>query len=72
MARLSEEAKGISYPQLSQVHINHLIWRLLNAKPFPEGTVGRAHDEQLIGYLIGFYSKRWGLPPAIERPRPPD
>lgn len=65
MARQSERDQGIAYPQLSQVQINHLIDRLRNAPPFPAGTVGAALDAQLIGYLLSFYTKRWGLPPCL-------
>lgn len=67
MVRISEQAAEIAYPQISRVHINHLIDRLMKAEPYPERTVGRQLDEQLLGYLIGFYTKRWGLPPALQR-----
>lgn len=57
----------IAYPKLSRVHINHLIERLRNAPPYPARTVGAQLDAQLIGYLISFYTRRWGLPPALDR-----
>lgn len=65
MARQSEIARQVAYPQLSREQINLIIDALLWAVR-DRDLGGRMDEAELaIGKLADFYTRRWGLPPAI-------
>ena len=67
MPRLSEQAREITYPQLSRDRLDAIIDALLFAgHNRAEGPMTRRY-ESAAGYLIGFYTKRWGLPPCVRQ-----
>ena len=65
MVRQSERAAGIAYPQLSREAINliidSLVWTIRDRQ------LGTRMDlaEETASALVGFYTRRWGMPPAI-------
>jgi hypothetical protein len=68
MARKSETAAGIAYPQLQRDQINALLDSGLTTMRDRALTADQAADlESALEYLTAFYTRRWGLPPAIVR-----
>jgi hypothetical protein len=65
MPRQSETAAGIAYPQLSQDSIDAILDALLFAQRNRAAGPMTRRYESAIGYLTGFYTKRWGLPAAL-------
>ena len=66
MPRLSEQARNITYPQLDKDRLDAIIDALLYAGTArAPGPMTRRYDAA-AGYLIGFYTKRWGLPPSVQ------
>lgn len=67
MVRLTEQAAGVAYPKLDRDQID-LILECTLATIRDRDLGARLNDaEQVAGYLTAFYTKRWGLPPAISR-----
>ena len=65
MARPSEQAREIAYPQLDRDRLDAIIDALLFAgKNRSTGPMTRRYDAA-AGYLISYYTKRWGLPAAV-------
>ena len=65
MTRKSEQEQGIAYPQLSKDQIDDVIDALMFATHNrATGPMTRRYDAA-AGYLIGFYTRRWGLPAAL-------
>jgi len=65
MARLSEQAREIAYPQLDKTAIDALIASLVMTLRDRELGASQGTYEQTLAYLIGFRTRRWGLPPAL-------
>lgn len=67
MSRQSQQAKGYHFAQLTQRQVDILIDSLLST--VRDRALGPAISEyeQTAEYLTGFYTRRWGLPPAITR-----
>lgn len=65
MARKSETAAGVAYPQLDRAQLDVIIADLFfaarNRMPGPD-TAAR---DAVAGYLTGFYTRRWGLPAVL-------
>lgn len=65
MVRKTESDQGIAYPQMARedidLIIDQLIW-VMNQR-----NLGKQFDraESIASYLTQFYTKRWGLPPAL-------
>jgi hypothetical protein len=67
MPRLSEQAREVTYPQLSRDSLDAIIDALLFAgRNRASGPMTRRY-EHAAGYLIAFYTRRWGLPAAVSR-----
>jgi hypothetical protein len=65
MARQSETAAGITYPQLSRDQLDVIIGDLLfAAKSRMPGPDSGTRDATLA-YLLSFYTRRWGLPETL-------
>lgn len=60
-----EAARGVGYPKLTQEQIDlvidNLVWVIR------QRDLGDRLDlaEETVSALTGFYTRRWGLPPAI-------
>lgn len=67
MVRISEQAEGKSYPQLTREQIDYLIGLLMIGTSGPGQSMVLPVATQTRDYLIGYYTKRWGLPPALQR-----
>ena len=65
MPRLSEQARGIAYPQLDRDTINLIISDLLFARANRMPDQDTPRREQATAYLMGFYTRKWGLPPVL-------
>ena len=67
MARISNTERGVAYPKLAADDLNLMIGVLAEAAR--ESSSVASHDEitDLLGHLIGFYTRRWGLPPVLVR-----
>lgn len=67
MARQSEMAQGIAYPQLAREDIDLILDQLLFT--VRQRDLGDRLDraESVAAYLTQFYTKRWGMPPCITR-----
>ena len=65
MTRLSEQAREIAYPQLDKTAIDAIIDSLVMT--LRDRDLGASQDtyEGTLAYLIGFRTRRWGLPPAL-------
>jgi hypothetical protein len=65
MVRLSDQARGVAYPRLDRDQIDLLITSLLHS--VRDRDLGTRLDtaEMTAAYLTEFYTRRWGLPPAI-------
>jgi len=58
VVRPTEQALEITHPRLTRGQINTIIQHLMRDQD----------DEQALevtAYLLSFYTKRWGLPPAV-------
>jgi len=65
MPRKTEQEQGIAYPQLDRDRLDAIIDALLfAARNRATGPMTRRYDAA-AGYLIGFYTRRWGLPAAV-------
>lgn len=60
-----EAEREVGYPKLSREQIDLIIDQLLFT--VRQRDLGRNVDlaEQTIAHLTGFYTRRWGLPPAV-------
>jgi hypothetical protein len=65
MPRLTEQAREIAYPQLSKDQIDAAIASLVMTLRDRELGASQQMYEQTLSYLIGFRTRRWGLPPAL-------
>lgn len=65
MPRLTEEAREIAYPQLTKHQIDAVIGSLMGTLRDRELGASRKLNEDTLGYLIGFRTKRWGMPPQL-------
>lgn len=65
MASNQEAARGIGYPKLTQEQIDLIIDNLVWV--IRQRELGGRLDlaEETVSQLTGFYTRRWGLPPAI-------
>lgn len=65
MASNREKETGVGYPKLSRESINLLIDSLVWS--IRDRELGGRMDlaEQTASDLTGFYTRRWGMPPAI-------
>lgn len=67
MATNNEKERGIGYPKLTaeqiDLIIDALVWQVRQRE------LGHSLDlvEETAAHLTGFYTRRWGLPPAITR-----
>jgi hypothetical protein len=68
MAKLSDQARGVSYPMLTRAQINALIASLLETRGQLEDVAVAAEADSALGYLVNYHTRRWGLPPAILGP----
>jgi len=65
MPRKAEQEQGIAYPQLDRDRLDAIIDALLFATHNrATGPMTRRYDAA-AGYLISFYTRRWGLPAAL-------
>jgi len=65
MPRRNEIEQGITYPQLDRDRLDAIIGALLfTSRNHAAGQLTRDCDAA-AGYLIGFYTRRWGLPAAV-------
>jgi len=65
MPRKTEQEQGIAYPQLDRDRLDAIIDALLfTTRNHSAGPLTRRCDAA-AGYLIGFYTRRWGLPAAV-------
>lgn len=67
MPRQSERDRGVAYPQLDREDINLIIGQLMFAIRNRDLGADLDRAESAVAYLTGFYTRRWGLPPAIRR-----
>jgi len=58
MTRISDQAKAVAYPRLTAGQIDALIGALIE-------TGDTSAGDDVFGYLVSFYTRRWGLPPAL-------
>ena len=65
MTRMTEQAREIAYPQLSKDHIDAVIASLVFTLREHQLGASTGTYESALSYLIGFRTRRWGLPPAI-------
>lgn len=65
MPRLSEQEREISYPQLTKQQIDTMISSLMTT--LRDRDLGASHKlaEDTLGYLIGFRTRKWGMPPQL-------
>jgi hypothetical protein len=65
MATNNERERGIGYPKLTAEQINLVIDQLIFA--VRQRDLGASLDlaEETASHLVGFYTRRWGMPPAI-------
>lgn len=65
MASNREKETGVGYPKLTSAQINlvidNLVWVIR------QRDLGADLDtaEETVSHLVGFYTRRWGLPPAL-------
>jgi len=71
MARQSERDRDIAYPRLTRDQIDLMITMLARGQRPGVQLDGQSDSAQLFAYLLSFYTRRWGLPPAIHRPGGP-
>jgi len=65
MTRLTEQAREIAYPQLDKNAIDAIIASLVMTLSDHQLGASTSTYESALSYLIGFRTRRWGLPPAI-------
>jgi len=65
MARQSETDREIAYPQLDKAAIDALIESLMHSLRDRNLGAQTGTCELTLSYLIGFRTRRWGLPPAL-------
>ena len=66
MTRKTEQEQGIAYPQLDRDQLDAIIDALLFAtRARATGPMTHRYDAA-AGYLIPFYTRRWGLPTAVK------
>ena len=65
MTKQSQEARGFAYPQLEKDQIDALIASLVMTLRDRELGASQGTYEQTLAYLIGFRTRRWGLPPVL-------
>jgi len=65
MTRITEQAREIAYPQLTKDQIDATIASLVMTLRDRELGASQQTYEQTLSYLIGFRTRRWGLPPAL-------
>lgn len=65
MASNREKETGVGYPQLSREAINllidSLVWTMRDRRLGDRADLA----ENTASALTGFYTRRWGMPPAI-------
>jgi len=65
MVRKNATEEGVCYPKLERDELDAVIDALLFATHNrATGPVTRRYDAA-AGHLIGFYTRRWGLPAAV-------
>lgn len=65
MPRTTETAHGIAYPQLTRLQLDAIIQALLWAERDHNLGPAAADTQAATAYLIGFYTRRWGLPAVL-------
>ena len=65
MPRLTEQAREISYPQLSKDQIDAVIASLVMALRDHQLGASTGTYESALSYLIAHRTRRWGLPPVL-------
>ena len=65
MPRLTEQAREIAYPQLDKNAIDAIIASLITTLRDRQLGASAGTYESALSYLIGFRTRRWGLPPAL-------
>jgi len=68
MARISNTERGVAYPKLTADQLDIVIGCLSESARGPSSVASNADITDLLGHLIGFYTRRWGLPPVLVRP----
>jgi len=65
MARISNTELGVAYPKLTADQLDLIIAALsmMHREAYESPAANEVTD--LIGHLIGFYTRRWGLPPCL-------
>jgi len=71
MARQSETDREIAYPQLDKAAIDAVIDALMHSLRDRDLAAQAGTFELTLSYLIGFRTRRWGLPPALAGHRGP-
>lgn len=67
MAGRSAAERGIAYPKLTADQINDIIAALAERSTSPGADLIYGDVDELTAYLIGFYIRRWGVPPVIRQ-----
>jgi len=65
MTRITEQDRQVAYPQLSKNQIDAVIASLVMTLRDRELGASQPVYEQSLSYLLGFRTRRWGLPPAL-------
>ena len=60
-----DTAEGIGYPQLHREDIDLIIDQLIFTVRERDLGHGLDRAESVLHYLTNYYTRRWGLPPAI-------
>lgn len=60
-----EQERGIGYPKLTAEQLDLIIDQLLWTTRQRELGPRLDLQEETIAALVGFYTRRWGLPPAL-------
>ena len=60
-----EQERGVGYPKLSAESLDLIIDALMWS--IRQRDLGKRLDlaEETVSALVGFYTRRWGLPPAL-------
>jgi len=66
MVRHTEQALEIAYPKLDKAQIDAITASLMLTLRDHELGASTGTYERTLSYLIGFRTRRWGLPPALQ------
>lgn len=74
MARLSDQAGEVVYPRMTRKQIEIAMTGLMLVHASTRDAADQAASDELLAYLLSFYTKRWGLPAwlAARRDEQPD